>query len=70
MPNTPEFQKVLIQEIRTLLCMSASVGGLIVIIAGDVPLKAQLGAILASEFGSRVQVEKTEALLNESMIYL
>ena len=26
---------------------------------GDVPLKAQVGTILAAEFGSRVQVEKT-----------
>jgi ATP-dependent DNA helicase DinG len=68
MPNTPEFQKVLIQELRTLLCMSASVGGLIVIIAGDVPLKAQLGAILASEFGSRVQVEKTELSENGILV--
>jgi ATP-dependent DNA helicase DinG len=60
LPNTPEFQGVLIQEIRTLLCMSASVPGLTVLIVGDVPLKARLAAILASEFGSRVQVEKID----------
>ncbi|NJK77352.1 MAG: ATP-dependent DNA helicase [Microcoleus sp. SU_5_6] len=60
LPNTPEFQGVLIQEIRTLLCVSASVPGLTVIAIGDVPLKARLGAILASEFGSRVRVETTD----------
>ncbi|MEG4973301.1 helicase C-terminal domain-containing protein [Microcoleus sp. K4-B3] len=60
LPNTPEFQGVLIEEIRTLLFMSASVPGLTVLIVGDVPLKARLAAILAAEFGSRVQVEKTD----------
>ncbi|MCZ0899314.1 ATP-dependent DNA helicase, partial [Microcoleus sp. HI-ES] len=60
LPNTPEFQGVLMEEIRTLLLMSASVAGLTVLIVGDVPLKARLAAILASEFGSRVQVEKTD----------
>jgi ATP-dependent DNA helicase DinG len=60
LPNTPEFQGVLIQEIRTLLCMSASVPGLTVLVIGDVPLKARLAAILASEFGSRVRVETTD----------
>ncbi|MEG3839761.1 ATP-dependent DNA helicase [Microcoleus sp. herbarium14] len=60
LPNTPEFQGVLIEEIRTLLFMSASVAGLTVLIVGDVPLKARLAAILASEFGSRVRVEKTD----------
>ncbi|MDF0555704.1 helicase C-terminal domain-containing protein, partial [Kamptonema sp. UHCC 0994] len=60
MPNTPQFQGAVIQEIRTILCMSASVPGLAVLLIGDVPLKAQVGAIFASEFGSRVQVEKTD----------
>ncbi|MCU0544689.1 MAG: ATP-dependent DNA helicase [Oscillatoriaceae cyanobacterium Prado104] len=59
-PNTPEFQGVLIEEIRTLLCVSASVPGLTVLAIGDVPLKARLGALLASEFGSRVRVETTD----------
>ena len=60
LPNTPEFQGVLIQEIRTLLCMSASVAGLTVLIVGDVPLKARIATRLASEFGSRVRVETTD----------
>ncbi|MEG4836779.1 helicase C-terminal domain-containing protein [Microcoleus sp. B9-D4] len=68
LPNTPEFQGVLIEEIRTLLLMSASVPGLTVLIVGDVPLKARLAAILASEFGSRVQVEKTDVGENAILV--
>ncbi|MDZ7960469.1 MAG: ATP-dependent DNA helicase [Aulosira sp. DedQUE10] len=59
LPNTPEFQAAFIHKVRTLLCLSATAPGLTVVLIGDVPLKAQVGAILASEFGSRVQVEKT-----------
>ena len=59
MPNTPRFQDALIQQVRTLLTLSSHVKGLAVLLVGDVPLKAQLGAVLAAEFGSRVQVEKT-----------
>ncbi|MGB3511672.1 MAG: helicase C-terminal domain-containing protein [Microcoleaceae cyanobacterium] len=62
MPNTPQFQSELIQEIQSLLYISSSaVDGLIVILIGDLPLKTQVGAILAAEFGSRVQVETTSA---------
>ncbi len=59
LPNTPEFQAAFIHKVRTLLCLSAAAPGLTVVLVGDVPLKAQVGAILASEFGTRVQVEKT-----------
>jgi ATP-dependent DNA helicase DinG len=59
LPNTPEFQPAFIHKVRTLVCLSATAPGLTVVLVGDVPLKAQVGAILASEFGSRVQVEKT-----------
>ncbi|MEA5582310.1 ATP-dependent DNA helicase [Nodularia harveyana UHCC-0300] len=59
LPNTPEFQAAFIHKVRTLVCLSATAPGLTVVLVGDVPLKAQVGAILASEFGSRVQVEKT-----------
>ena len=59
MPNTPQFQSALLEEVRRVLSVSASVGGLTVLLVGDVPLKAQVGAVLAAEFGSRVQVEKT-----------
>ncbi|MEG4250252.1 helicase C-terminal domain-containing protein [Microcoleus sp. Pol10D4] len=68
LPNTPEFQGVLIEESRTLLLMSASVAGLTVLIVGDVPLRARLAAILASEFGSRVQVEKTDVGENAILV--
>ena len=59
LPNTPEFQAAFIHKVRTLLCLSVTASGLTVVLVGDVPLKSQVGAILASEFGSRVQVEKT-----------
>jgi ATP-dependent DNA helicase DinG len=59
MPNTPQFQTVLLQECRRLLGAIASVSGLTVLLVGDVPLKAIVAATLAAEFGSRVQVEKT-----------
>jgi ATP-dependent DNA helicase DinG len=60
MPNTPRFQEALIQQVRTLLTLTTNVKQSAVLLVGDVPLKAQLGAILAAEFGSRVQVEKTD----------
>lgn len=60
MPNTPQFQQALIGELRMLLCISAPAPGISVIIVEDLPLKAQVGALLAAEFGSRVQVEKTD----------
>jgi ATP-dependent DNA helicase DinG len=85
MPNTPQFQDALIQQILAILFRignwglgtrdwglgkilpnSSPIPGLVVILVGDTPLKAQVGAVLASEFGSRVQVEKTS--LNENGI--
>ncbi|MEQ9552722.1 MAG: ATP-dependent DNA helicase [Coleofasciculus sp. G3-WIS-01] len=60
MPNTPRFQHALFQQVRTLLGATHQVKTPIVILVGDVPLKSQLGAVLAAEFGSRVQVEKTQ----------
>ncbi|MEA5577714.1 ATP-dependent DNA helicase [Anabaena sp. UHCC 0451] len=59
LPNTPEFQGAFIHQVRTLVCLSATAPGMTVVLIGDVPLKSKVGAILASEFGSRVQVEKT-----------
>ncbi|MBD1861978.1 MULTISPECIES: ATP-dependent DNA helicase [Trichocoleus] len=59
MPNTPQFQTALLQEVRALLNISLTAPGLTVLLVGDVPLKAQIGSVLAGEFGSRVQVEKT-----------
>ncbi|MFB2833951.1 ATP-dependent DNA helicase [Floridanema evergladense] len=59
LPNTAQFQAALLQEIRRLLVVSVVVEGLTVLLVSDVPLKAQVGAEIAAEFGSRVQVEKT-----------
>lgn len=60
MPNTPQFQPVLMQELRALLGATQTANqGLTVILVGDTPLKAQVGSLLAAEFGSRVQVERT-----------
>ncbi|HEY9643759.1 MAG TPA: ATP-dependent DNA helicase [Coleofasciculaceae cyanobacterium] len=60
LPNTPQFQPALMQEIRALISATHTAGqGLTVILVGDTPLKAQVGSALAAEFGSRVQVEKT-----------
>jgi len=67
MPNTSHFKAAVLQEIRSLLgaqqeaaieTATQSTPGPTVIVIGDVPLKAQLAAILAAEFGSRVQVEE------------
>lgn len=59
MPNTPQFQPALIQELRRLLAETTALHGLTVLLVGDTPLKAQVASVLASEFGSRVQVERT-----------
>jgi len=58
LPNTPEFQGVLLKEISRLIKLVTTNQKPIVILVEDVPLKAQIAAILAAEFGSRVQVEK------------
>ena len=59
MPNTPQFQPALMQELRLLIGVQPEAQGLKVVLIGDTPLKAQVAARLASEYGSRVQVEKT-----------
>lgn len=64
MPNTSHFKAAALKEIRLLLGARGLAQGSdrsprdpTVIVIGDVPLKAQLAAMLAAEFGSRVQVE-------------
>jgi ATP-dependent DNA helicase DinG len=59
LPNTPEFQTAFIEKVHSLLSLTIASPGTTVILVGDVPLKSQVGATLAAEFGSRVQVEKT-----------
>lgn len=57
MPNTSHFKNAALQEIRTLLSARGVTTDPTVIVIGDVPLKAQFAAVLAAEFGSRVQLE-------------
>lgn len=59
MPNTPQFQPLVMRELRSLLSTNTARQGLTVILVSDVPLRAQLAAELAAEYGSRVQMEKT-----------
>ncbi|MGK7917829.1 MAG: helicase C-terminal domain-containing protein, partial [Prochloraceae cyanobacterium] len=68
MPNTPEFQGVLLQQVRTLVSLSSKVEKLIVLLVDDTPLKAQVGATMAAEFGTRVQVEKTNLAENGILV--
>ncbi|MCY7366644.1 MAG: ATP-dependent DNA helicase, partial [Chamaesiphon sp.] len=66
MPNTSKFQPVLVDEIKHLLYLTNNHPKFVVILIQDTPLQAQLAAILAAEWGTRVQVEQTS--LNESNI--
>jgi ATP-dependent DNA helicase DinG len=66
MPNTSKFQPVLVDEIKHLLYLINGSPKFVVIPIQDTPLKAQLAAILAAEWGTRVQVDRTD--LNESNI--
>ncbi|WP_110988041.1 helicase C-terminal domain-containing protein [Acaryochloris thomasi] len=67
MPNTPEFQARIMIQIRDLLALSRGLGRPTVLVIDDLPLKAQIAALLAAEFGSRVQVE-TPALGQDSIL--
>jgi ATP-dependent DNA helicase DinG len=66
MPNTSKFQSVLVDEIKHLLYLTNNHPKFVVILIQDTPLQAQLAAIIAAEWGTRVQVEQTN--LNESNI--
>jgi ATP-dependent DNA helicase DinG len=57
LPNTPDYQHKMMGELRSLISVNTT--GFSVILLQDLPLKAQLAASLASEYGSRVQVERT-----------
>ncbi len=59
LPNTPRFQGALLTELRRLLTLSDTAPGPVVLLVNDLPLKSQVAAALAAEFGSRVQVERT-----------
>jgi ATP-dependent DNA helicase DinG len=68
LPNTPEFHTVALQQLRILVAVSRNQSRPVVILVEDVPLKAQVGASLAAEFGSSVQVEKTQIADNGILI--
>ena len=67
MPNTPEFQARIMVQIHELLALSRGMGRPTVLVIDDLPLKAQIAALLAAEFGSRVQVE-TPSLGQDSIL--
>ena len=74
MPNTPQYQPALLRELRHILTQLVTSSpqptltqhnraelpseGWTVILVGDTPLRGQVGAQLASEWGSRVQVDR------------
>lgn len=68
LPNTPQYQPALMREVYALIGLRATSLGLTVILVGDLPLKQQVGAQLAAEFGSRVQVEKTSLAENSILV--
>ncbi|YAI81938.1 MAG: helicase C-terminal domain-containing protein [cyanobacterium endosymbiont of Rhopalodia sterrenbergii] len=68
MPNTPEFQGVMLDQVRRLVTLCCHRSQLIVIIIDDTPLKARVGTALAAEFGSRVRVENTQIPNNGILI--
>ncbi len=55
MPNSPLFQAQLGPVLKRLICEHS---GTVVVLVSDRPLQAQIGADLAAEFGSRVQVNR------------
>jgi ATP-dependent DNA helicase DinG len=67
LPNTPEFQGVLLEEVRTLLHLCSHVPKAAVVLVEDIPLRARVGTKLAAEFGSRVQVQK-ESLPDDGIL--
>jgi ATP-dependent DNA helicase DinG len=68
MPNTRRFREAILHQIRILLELQRASSQPTVIIVGDDPLKAQIGSILAAEFGSRVQVEKLSLAENGILV--
>ncbi|MEC4983807.1 MAG: ATP-dependent DNA helicase [Oscillatoria sp. PMC 1068.18] len=68
LPNTPGFHKALLPQIHTLVRICPQANQPIVLLIDDVPLKAQIGANIAGEFGSRVQVEKINLPANGILV--
>ena len=68
MPNSNQFPSAILQEIRNLLQLSETRTQPTIILVGDTPLKAQIGSILAAEYGSRVQVERSDLAPNGILV--
>ncbi|MEM7794031.1 MAG: ATP-dependent DNA helicase [Cyanobacteria bacterium P01_C01_bin.118] len=68
MPNSSQFPNAILQEIRHLLQLPDTRNQPTIILVGDTPLKAQVGSILAAEYGSRVQVERDELSVNGILV--
>lgn len=68
LPNTPQFQGMLQEQLHRLIALHPLCKAPIVIIIEDVPLKGQMGAILAAQWGSRVKVEKTTLNNNDILV--
>jgi ATP-dependent DNA helicase DinG len=58
LPNTAQFQGMLMEQTRTLVSLCEPSDRPVVILVEDVPLKDRVAALLAASFGSRVTVEK------------
>ncbi|RMF27932.1 MAG: ATP-dependent DNA helicase [Cyanobacteria bacterium J083] len=56
LPNTSQFQPILVEKIIELVTNYTAKQPIIILVE-DTPLKAQVGSILAANFGSKVQVE-------------
>jgi ATP-dependent DNA helicase DinG len=67
MPNTPMFPAALLQKIHAFLHHSPLQQPAVLIVE-DTPLRNQIGAALAAEFGSRVQVETTDLSENSILV--
>ena len=68
LPNTPQFQGRLLEEVRALLHFCSHIPKVAVVLVEDNPLKAQISSHLAAEFGSRIQVEKKNLAQNSILI--
>ncbi len=74
MPNTKKFQEIFLAATMRLLAQrlhqdeSPRAVGLIVIVIGDTPLKAQIATQVAAEYGSRVQVENPNLLASSILV--
>ncbi len=68
LPNTPQFKDMLIEQIRILVGLGSNREKPIVLLVEDTPLKDQVGAEIAAQFGSRVGVERIDLGANGILV--